>query len=49
MLDLRIMAKYNNKNNVDKIHCSKKYIVLLTIITDEFVPISIKMIMLRLM
>lgn len=41
MLDLRIMAKYNKKNNVNKIHCSKKDMVLLTIITDEFVPVAI--------
>lgn len=41
MLDLRIMAKYNKKNNVNKIDCSKKDMVLLTIITDEFVPVAI--------
>ena len=37
MIDLR----FNDKNNIKRIQCSRKDDVLLNIITDDYVPIEI--------
>ena len=41
MIDLRLMVRFNDKNNIKRVQCSKKDDALLNIITDDYVPIEI--------
>lgn len=41
MLDLRIMIKFDKKENINRINCSLKENVLFNVITNEYTPIEI--------